>query len=81
MKKEYKVSELTIKDLRVLNEKKQQDISKMLEISDTGYRKKEQGISPITVQEGKKLMDFYNLSFEEMYKIVENTKKNKKKDI
>ena len=66
-------TELTLVQLRNLKNKNQQQLAKELNLSPAGFRKKENGENPISFIEAEKLAEIYELSLDEIGKIIHNT--------
>jgi DNA-binding XRE family transcriptional regulator len=78
LKKEYKLTDFTLLDLRRMANKTQTEMGKILGLSEPGYRKKETAKSKLLFEEAKKIMEAFDLSYDEIDKIIENTLNNKK---
>jgi len=61
------MSNTNIKILRAKYRKTQKEIAELLGVSLVGYHKKENGISPFTLEEAKKLSDLFNLPIESIF--------------
>jgi transcriptional regulator with XRE-family HTH domain len=72
---EFETNNLTLKKLRIIKDVEQTELAKILKIAPSTYSKKELGQRKFDIEEFKKLSDFFKLSMEEMYIILENTKK------
>ena len=56
-----------LKMLRAKHNKSQQEMSMLLNISLTGYSKKENGRNPFTLEEAKKISEIFKLSIENIF--------------
>lgn len=58
-----------LKEIRKRNNYNQKEIGEMLEISQSSYNKKENGINPFTIDEIKILKDILHLSNQQIIEI------------
>jgi transcriptional regulator with XRE-family HTH domain len=63
---------LSLKKLRILREYDQTFVAEKLDISQSGYTKKESGKSEFSASELHKLAELFGKTMDEMYKIINN---------
>lgn len=56
-----------LKALRIKNQLKQQDVAKLLGISETTYNRKENGVNEFTISEAIQLGNIFNISPGEIF--------------
>jgi transcriptional regulator with XRE-family HTH domain len=64
---------LTLVQLRQIRKIKQSDLAKKMGLSEPGFRRKENGENPLLFSEVQKLCEIYQLTLDDMAKIIANT--------
>lgn len=60
-----------LKAYRMLQEKKQEDLAELLNIGLNTYNMKENGKNPFTLEEAKKLADYFSTTIEDIFFVNE----------